>query len=76
MEPVYFVLAIMGCADGGVQCAQARIDPMRYSTVQQCMAAAPSVLARNTDVEAPVVSASCRSSGFQMVDRRGTAPRG
>ena len=76
MEPVFFVLAIMGCADGGVQCAEARIDPARYSTVQQCMAAAPSVLARNTDIEAPVVSASCRSTGFQTVSGKAAAPRG
>ena len=34
MEPVFFVLAIMGCGDGVTDCAQARIEPAHYATIQ------------------------------------------
>lgn len=63
MQPVFFVMAIMGCGDGSMQCQQARIEPARYETVQQCQAAMPQALARNTDIDYPVVSAACRASG-------------
>ena len=74
MEPVFFVLAIMGCGDGASDCAQARIEPAHYATIQQCQAAMPAALARNTDVDYPVVSAACRRNGPQMVDR-GAVPK-
>lgn len=76
MEPVYFVLAIMGCADGNNRCAEARLDPARYATVQQCQAAMPAALARNTDLSFPVISAACRSSNVQMVGRAAAKPAG
>ncbi len=62
MEPVFFVMAILGCGDAGAQCTEARIDPVRYQTVQQCRAALPAALARNTDLAYPVISASCRAN--------------
>ena len=68
MEPVFFVLAIMGCGDGSSGCAQARVEPVRYATIRQCQAAMPAALARNTDLSYPVVSAACRGSGTRMVD--------
>lgn len=69
MDSVYFVLAIMGCGDASTACAEARLEPARYATVQQCQAAMPAALARHTDLSYPVISATCRSSGLQMVDR-------
>lgn len=75
MEPVFFVMAIMGCADGASACAEARVEPARYATVQQCQAAMPDALARNTDLEFPVVSAACRRNGLQMADRTGAGKR-
>ena len=44
MEPLFFVMAIMGCGDGTTQCAEARIEPVRYATVRQCQAAMPAAL--------------------------------
>lgn len=76
MGAAYFVLAIMGCADGSSGCAEARLEPVHYSTVQQCQAAMPAALARNTDLSYPVISAACRSNREQMVERAGTQPRG
>jgi hypothetical protein len=67
MEPFYFVMAIMGCGDGTANCAEARVEPARYATVQQCQAAMPAALTRNTDIDYPVVTAACRSNGPQLV---------
>lgn len=63
MEPVYFVLAIMGCGDGGAACQEARIEPARYTTAAQCRADLPAALTRNTDLSYPVISGACRANG-------------
>jgi hypothetical protein len=76
MQPIFFVLAIMGCGDDQSGCAEARVEPVRYATVQQCQAAAPAALARNTDLSFPVISAACRSNGPQWVDKGKASPRG
>lgn len=67
MQPIFFVLAIMGCGDDSSACAEARIEPVRYETISQCRAALPQALARNTDLSFPVISAACRSNGPQWV---------
>lgn len=69
MEAAFFVMAIMGCGDAAATCATARIEPARYATVQQCQAAMPDALARNNDLDFPVVSAACQRNGVQMVER-------
>ena len=63
MEPVFYVMAILGCGDGSSQCTQARLEPARYQTVQQCQAQLPAALARNTDLSFPTISATCQASG-------------
>lgn len=67
MEPVFFVLAIMGCGDAQTACAEARVEPARYSTSAQCQAALPAALSRNTDLSFPVISGACRRVGLQVV---------
>jgi len=67
MEPLFFVMAIMGCGDGSANCAEARVEPVRYATIQQCQAAMPAALQRNTDIDYPVISAACRSNRPQLV---------
>ena len=69
MDAVFYVMAIMGCGDGASACAEARVAAAHYATVQQCEAAMADVLARNTDLDFPVVSAACRRNGPQWVDR-------
>ena len=76
MQPVFFVLAIMGCGVDSSGCAEARIEPVRYATVQQCQAAAPAALARNTDLMFPMISAACKASGPQWVAKGEGSPRG
>jgi hypothetical protein len=76
MEPLYFVMAIMGCSDGTTNCAQARVEPVHYMSIQQCQAAMPAALIRNSDIDYPVISAACRSVGQQLVANRQDRRRG
>ena len=76
MEPVFFVLAIMGCGDGAAACSEARVEPARYATAAQCLAQAPTALTRHTDLNFPVISAACRANGPQWVKAKAEAPRG
>ncbi len=66
MEPLFYVMAIMGCGDGNVQCTEARIVPARYESMAQCRAALPTQLAQNTDVPYPMIGANCRTAGSQI----------
>jgi hypothetical protein len=59
MGPVWFVMAIMGCDDGGMACQQQRIEPVKYETAAQCQAAMQGALSRSSDIDYPVVSATC-----------------
>lgn len=69
MEPVFFVMAIMGCADDGMACRQERVEPVRYESAAQCQAAISGALERNADLDYPVVAASCLQGGQRFADR-------
>ena len=71
MEPLFYVMAIMGCGDGNINCTEARVIPARYETMAQCRAALPDQLAHNTDVPYPMIGANCRASG-QLMARAGS----
>lgn len=68
MEPVFFVMAIMGCADDGMACRQERIEPVRYESAAQCQSAISGVLERSTDLDYPVVAASCMRDGRRFAE--------
>ena len=76
MGSVFYVIAIMGCGDGSAQCAQARIVPTRYYSAAQCQAAMPATLTRNTDLDFPTLTASCRQLGQSMASAKAASPRG
>jgi hypothetical protein len=61
MGPGYFVIAILGCADGGSSCTQVATLQTRYETAQQCTAATPAALEANSDFDFPTLLARCRS---------------
>ena len=67
MEPLFFVMAIMGCSDTNANCAEARVETAHFMSYEQCQAAVPAALMRNTDMDYPVVSAACRTNSQQMV---------
>jgi hypothetical protein len=68
MEPLFYVMAILGCGDGSTGCSEQRVVPARFATVQQCNAAMPGLLERNADIDFPVVSAACRANRATLVD--------
>ncbi len=76
MEPLFFVMAILGCGDGQAGCQQARIVPARYETMAQCRAALPDQIAHNTDLSYPVITADCRQGGTRMASGAKASPRG
>ena len=76
MGPVFYVIAIMGCSDGGAQCAQQRIEPARYASAAQCLAGMPAALIRNTDLDFPTLKAACRQVGTSMADQPGKNRKG
>lgn len=61
MGPGYFVIAIMGCADGSANCTQVATMPTRYETQAACAAAAPGTLAENASFDFPSLVAECQS---------------
>lgn len=56
----YFVIAILGCADGGSACTPVATLPARYESERQCVAATVPALERNTDFDYPTLVARCR----------------
>lgn len=75
MEPVFYVMAILGCGDLQDQCQQARIEPARYTSAAQCQAAMAQVLPRHMDLSFPTIAATCQRRGMQMA-RTETTKRG
>ena len=76
MQPVFFLVAIMGCGDGDVACRDARVLPARYATAAQCRAALPQRLMENTDLSFPSLQADCRASGPRLSSATKPKPRG
>ncbi|WP_353203267.1 hypothetical protein [Sphingomonas sp.] len=70
MEPLFYVMAIMGCGDGNSACQQARVESAQYSSIRACQQAMPAALVRNSDIDYPVVTASCRATGLRLVQTR------
>lgn len=62
MEPMAFMMAILGCADDGMACREQRVEPVRYASARQCRAAVPAALERNSDIDYPVIAAACRAA--------------
>lgn len=75
MEPLYFVMAIMGCGDAGSVCEQARVEPIRYRSALECQAAMPAVLQRHSDLSFPEITGACQQQGMRMAKME-ARPRG
>ena len=61
MGPAYFVIAILGCADGGTQCTPVAMAPTHYATEEQCAAATGAALMDSQPFDYPTLVAQCRS---------------
>lgn len=74
MSVGYFVIAILGCADGGTSCTPVTTLPARYESERQCVAATSDALTANTDFDFPTLVARCRE-GRQRTNGRVTTTR-
>jgi len=59
MGPGYFVIAILGCADGGSACTPVATLETRYESQAQCAAATGAALIENSDFDFPTLVARC-----------------
>ena len=60
MGPGYFVIAILGCADGGSACTPVATLQTRYENQSECLAATTGALEANTNFDFPTLVARCR----------------
>ena len=75
MGPVGYVIAILGCADGGAACETAATLSTRYESAAQCAAARESALDSNTDLDFPTLVAECRRSNVPVSVKVRPAPK-
>ena len=59
MGPAYFVIAIMGCGDGGTVCQTVATPAAHYSSQAACLAARSDALMSNSDLDFPTLLAEC-----------------
>ena len=62
MGPGYFVIAILGCADGGTACTPVATLDTHYVTEAQCSAATAAALMDNSNFDYPTLVARCRQA--------------
>ena len=61
MGPAYFVIAILGFADGGSASTPVATLQTRYESAAQCNAATVSALEANTQFDFPTLLARCQT---------------
>ena len=59
MGPLYYVISILGCADGGAQCVPAATMPTRYESEAVCRSAQKDALMAASDLDFPSLVAQC-----------------
>jgi acyl-CoA synthetase (AMP-forming)/AMP-acid ligase II len=70
MGPAYFVIAILGCADGGSACSPVATLQTHYATEEQCIAATGAALIQNSDFDFPTLVARCRAAETKSADAK------
>lgn len=73
MDPLFYVIAIMGCGDIGNSCQEARVEPARYESAAQCQAAMRDALLRNSDLSFPTIGAACQTNRERTAKADGRA---
>ncbi len=68
MGPGFFVIAILGCADGGSACTPVEVLQTHYATEAQCSAATGAALIENSNLDFPLLVARCRQDGRKSAD--------
>jgi acyl-CoA synthetase (AMP-forming)/AMP-acid ligase II len=70
MGPGYFVIAILGCADGGSACTPVATLQTHYATEAQCGAATSAALEANSNFDFPTLLARCRAQTATTAETR------
>ena len=60
MGPGFYVIAIMGCADGSTACTPVATMPTRYESRDVCQAATADALMTGGEFDFPTLLAQCR----------------
>lgn len=68
MGPAYFVIALLGCADGGSACTPVATLETHYATEEQCAAATGAALIENGNFDYPTLVARCHAAKTHSVD--------
>ena len=77
MGPGFFVIAILGCADGGGACTPVATLQTHYTSEAQCTAATGAALLDNNSFDYPTLVASCRRGETKSADaQRSGATKG
>lgn len=79
MGPAYYVIAILGCADGSGYCTPVATVPTRYESEAACSAATMPALMERTDFDFPTLMAECRAVTLPIAnseERPASAPAG
>ena len=63
MEPITFLIAILGCGEADAPCREVRTLDTRYESQAACSSATDDALLRNSDADFPVVVARCIAAG-------------
>lgn len=75
MEAGYFIIAILGCADGSTLCTPVMTVPTRYETEAACEAAAPAAVYAHSNFDFPSLLAECRpATARTSADRQQKEP--
>jgi hypothetical protein len=70
MGPAYFVIAVLGCADGATACTPVATLQTRYQSEAQCAAATNAALMENNNFDYPTLVARCRAEQVKTADSR------
>jgi len=74
MGPGYFIIAILGCADGSATCTPVATMPTRYESAAACSAATAQALVANSDFDFPTIVAECRAGKVPAAASRDKEP--
>jgi hypothetical protein len=65
----FFLIAILGCADGSAACTPVATMPTRYESRAACAAATNAALETSTDFDFPTIVAECRAGAAPISDK-------
>lgn len=76
MGPGFYMIAILGCADGSAACAPVATLPTRYESRAACEAATVAALDQAGDFDFPTLTAQCRPAKAPAAQRSTVKPVG